>query len=103
MSAEIVQSLIDKTEDEYLHCKNRIFEELIKFVALDEDIKKFKRLIIQYQDNIYKNLEFIHTAEYIIGALHTEQHLLRQSIDYLKIRMKELKKIIKEEKKLFLE
>ena len=93
-------SSFSSTEEEYLQCKNRIFEELINFVALDEDIKKFKYLINQYQDNIYKNLQYIHNSEYIIGALLTEQDLIRQTIDYLKVKMRELKKIIKEEKKI---
>ena len=48
-----------KTEDEYLQCKNNIFEELINFVYLSEDIKKFHIMIVQYQDAPFKNLQFI--------------------------------------------
>ena len=99
MSDGIMESLIYKTKEEYLQCKNTIFEELIKFVYLSDDIKKIQILILQCQDNPFKNLQFIHTTEYILRALYFEQNIIRETIDKLKVRIKELKKILKEEKK----
>jgi hypothetical protein len=99
MSVGIMESLFHKTEDEYLQCKNNIFEELINFVHLSEDIKKFHIMIVQYQDAPFKNLQFIHTVENILSALLFEQNVIRDNITKLKLKLKECKKIIKEQRK----
>jgi hypothetical protein len=99
MSVGIMESLFHKTEDEYLQCKNNIFEELINFVYLSEDIKKFHIMIVQYQDAPFKNLQFIHTIEHILSALLFEQNIIRDNINKLKLQLKECKKIIKEQRK----
>jgi hypothetical protein len=85
-------------EDIYLQCKNSIFEELINFVHLSEDIKKFERVIKSYQESVYTHLKFIHTAECIINTLLKEQDIIRQKIEQLKIQLKDIKKSLKEEK-----
>ncbi len=100
MSAEIVYSLIRRTKDEILKCKNDIFESTIKFVDISDRLENTKRYIEIQENAVYKSKQNIEDLKKLLIFLASERNNARQEIINLKFKLEKLKQKLKEEKEL---
>jgi hypothetical protein len=100
MSAEIVRSLINKSKNDILTCKNNIFEVTIKFVDVSDRIEDVKRMINLHENSMYKNTNIIEKLRKLFIYLSRERDNARHEILNLKDKLKKLKQKVKEETQL---
>lgn len=100
MSAEIVHSLIKRSNDEILKCKNDIFEATIKFVDISDRLENTKNYIEIQKNNRYINEEMLTKIRKLFIHLSSERNNARQEIVDLKFKLEKLKQKLKEEKEI---
>ena len=100
MSAEIVQSLINKTSDEILKSKNDIFEAIVKFVYISDKVENIKRMIIIQENNPYKSNKVIEDLKTLLINISYKRNKARQEIMNLKLTLEKLKQKFKDEKNM---
>jgi hypothetical protein len=100
MSAEIVHSLIKRSHDEILKCKNDIFESTIKFVDISDRLESVKKMIYIQENSMYKSINKLKQLKSLLIHLSSERNDSRQEIVNLKFKLEKLKQKLKEEKKI---
>lgn len=100
MSAGIIHSLLLRSENDILTCKNNIFEITIKFVDVSDRIEDVKRMINLHENNMYKNTKIIEKLRKLFIYLSRERDNARHEILNLKDKLKKLKQKVKEETQL---
>ena len=100
MSAEIVQSLINRSYNEISRCKNDIFEATIKFVDISDRVENTKRMIIIQENSLYKSNKIIEKLKALLIHLSNERNIARQDIINLKFKLQKVKQKLKDEKKM---
>jgi hypothetical protein len=100
MSAGVIESLIYRSKNEILKCKNEIFEITIKFVDISDRIEDVKRMINLQENSLYKNNKITSRLRNLYIHLSNERNDARQEILNLKYKLDKLKQKLKEEKEL---